>query len=251
MNNSRELNIKDEISLNDNNKGIPVRGHVLLRDAETKEIIHEADNLVLMRTRVWLFEQLFKKNPPSDYTTNINNNRYIALFSIGSGGADVNATPFSPYVPKFSDTQLGTPIPFVTVDPDKANNTESQSNPSVLTSISTEQRKIYYMPHTNEDGTIPYYAKRFDGATDQNPFGSSAGWSINQYNGEVSFSLKLSVSPSEARGSMFNEIGLWIGAFNSGTNTYNNLELATRFTFSTESTASLSKGIEIEYTMYI
>lgn len=230
-----------------------IKGHVIFRDGKTKEILHEEDNLVLMRARVWLFEQLFKVNPPTSYAPPavINNNRSVVLYSIGSGGADVNASAFTPYTPKFSDSQLGQAIPFVIVDPDKNNDVSTQSNPSIVESLTPDQAKTYYMSQKKADGTTAYYGKRFKGATDTSALGSSTGWNIDTTSGTVSFSLSLSIDEIDARGLMFNEIALWLGQFNSSNNTYKDLEMITRLTFSTVSLQSLTSTIDIEYILYI
>ena len=250
---NRFLEIHEGINISDiNNDSTHMRGHVIFRDAETQEIIHEEDNLVLLRTRVWLFEQLFNIAPPSTYRgIKRDNNRSLCLFSIGSGGADLGASAFTPFTPKFNDKELSQPIPFETIDPDKVNNSESQSNPSIVTSLSTEQSKTYYMYEKLPDGTTPYFAKRFKGATDENPLGVSRKWVLDQNTGSVAFSLTLSVDRDEARGTIFNEIGLWLARFNPSTNTYMNPELASRLTFDSESLSSLTKSIDIEYMMYI
>ena len=228
-----------------------VHGHVTVRDSDTGEVLLSKDNLVLMRTRVWLFEQLFKTDAPSSLNYTKDNARSIAFFSIGSGGADVNANPFAPFVPKFSDIELGQRVPFVTIDPDKANNSESQANPSIVSSLTSQQQNMYYMPVPNSDGTTPYYAKRFKGATPDNMFGSSAGWVIDNYSGKVAFSLSMNIDKSEARGNVINEIGLWMASYNKSANTFSNPFLATRICFDTDSLSSLNKNIEIEYVMYI
>lgn len=245
------VNVQDTGSNSVEDYAIPIRGHLIFKDPITKEVVHEEDNLVLMRTRTWLFEQLFKTAAPANVSTINDSTRSIGLFSIGSGGADVNANPFTPYVPKFSDRALGQPVPFVIIDPDKDNNTESQSNPSIVKVLDSVQKKLYYMPTSNADGTTPYYAKRFNGATDAKLLGNSRGWDVNTNDGKVAFSISMTITNTEARGTMFNEIGLWLAKFDSATNTYKNAELATRVTFDTESLSSLTRGIEIEYVMYI
>lgn len=254
-NKDRFITFNDGINFNDIKDKLqeetPMKGHVIIRDKEGN-ILHEEDNLVLMRARVWLFEQLFGASAPTTYTgAKINNNRIISLFSIGSGGADINASAFTPFTPKFNDVDLGQPIPFVTIDPDKPNNSEAQANPSIVTELSAEQANTFYMPVSNPDGTTPYYTKRFKDATAEEPLGSSKKWVLDQSTGGVAFSLALSVERDEARGTLFNEIGLWLAEYDSSNNTFKDAELATRLTFQTESLASLTKGIDIEYIMYI
>lgn len=231
---------------------IKLKGHVIIRDAETGEILREEDNLVLMNTRVWLFQQLFKVDAPGDLSGyKADNSRQICLFSIGMGGADINANAFTPFVPKFNDKALGQMIPFVTIDPDKPNNSEAQANPSVLTQLTAAQQKTYYMSDNKADGTRPYYAKRFTDATDARPLGKSRGWVISQQDGSVAFSLSLSIDKTEARGATFNELGLWMGTFDAASNSYSNLMLATRLTLASEPLTSLTKSIDIEYILYI
>ena len=249
---NRFTQIKDGLDLTDSPASLEqVHGHVIVRDSDTGEVLIDKENLVLMRTRVWLFEQMFKTDAPSSLNYTKDNARSIAFFSIGSGGADINANPFAPFVPKFSDIELGQRIPFVTVDPDKANNSESQANPSIVSSLTSAQRNIYYMSVANSDGTTPYYAKRFKDATPASPFGSSSKWVVDNYSGKVAFSLSMTIDKSEARGNLVNEIGLWMATYNSSNNTFSNPFLATRICFDTDSLSSLNKNIEIEYIMYI
>ena len=255
MENNIKMEAHDSINMNDtsmdNFENKYIQGHVVFRDPETKEIISEQDNLVLMSTRVWLFQQLFGVDLPEDYAGKVNNNRRVCLFSIGSGGADVNANAFTPYVPRFSDQRLGQMIPFVVVDPDKVNNTESQANPSVVTELSSGQKNKYYMGEAKADGTKAYYAKRFEGATAEKPLGNSRGWIIDNTVGKVGFSLSLKVDKNEARGNVFNEIGLWMADYNADKNEYTDAVLCTRLCFASEDLSSLSKGVDIEYTLYI
>lgn len=256
MNKDIKMSVRESINLNDNrdlsNEDKKyIQGHVIFRDSETNEIVHEDDNLVLMTTRVWLFQQLFGVGLPDDYKGKVNNNRKVCLFSIGSGGADVNANAFTPYVPRFSDRRLGQMVPFVVVDPDKVNNTESQSNPSVVTELTSGQKNKYYMGEAKADGTKAYYAKRFEGATPEKPLGNSRGWIIDNATGKVSFSLSLRIDRNEARGNIFNEIGLWMAEYNADKNEYADAELVSRLCFSSEDLSSLTKGIDIEYILYI
>lgn len=245
------MKIDDKINPSDINQDKVIEGHVIIRDADTGEILTEKDNLVLMQTRVWLFEHLFKVDAPAELNYTKDNNRSVCLFTIGSGGADINANPFAPFVPKFSDLELGQKIPFLTVDPDKANNTESQANPSIVTELTDAQKAMYYMPVSNSDGTTPYYAKRFKNATASKPFGDSPGWVIDNYTGKVAFAIKMTIDSIDARGNMFNELGLIAATYDSGSNTFNNPYLVSRITFDSESLSSLTKNIEIDYIVYI
>jgi len=248
--------LKDKFS---RNKEKYIQGHVIVKDLEGNVIL-EKDNLVLLRTRIYLFEHLFKSNPPAPYNNDIDNDRFICLFKIGQGGADVNATPFNPFVPKFSDTDLAQPVPFIIVDPDKSDDIEKEANPSFVTELPVFRKNVgnesvpynkYFLPVDNQDGSLSYYGKIFE-----NDNNDTSNWNINTETGEVSYTLKLKIEPTEARGFMVNEIGLLlakpsINNYNIITNIANDYKLATRITFDTESLTSLSKGLEIDYVMYI
>jgi len=243
----KKINPEEAINLEDRR----VRGKVLFKDPETHEVLMEKDNLILMRTRVWLLEQLFNKSIPSNYSADKTADRSIALFSVGSGGADVNNAAFTPYSPKFSDKDLGEKVPFVITNPDKENSDRLANDPSVFESLTESQKNKYYITKNNPDGSVYYYGKRFANATDKNPLGDSKGWVIDQDDGSVAFSLKMFIDKTECRGTMVNELGLWLGKYDKNTNNFNGLELASRITFDTESLSSLTKGIEIEYIIYI
>lgn len=245
----------DGFNLNDSpsSKSNHLKGHVIFSDSATGKVLFEKDNLILMRTKVWIFENLFKTTPPTSYAppAKVDNTRSVVLFSVGSGGADVNGSAFTPYVPKYSDTALGQPIPFIIIDPDKNNDVSTQNNPSIFETLSPEQAKTYYLPQAKADGTTAYYGKRFTGATDTNQLGSSTGWDINTDSGEVSFTLDMSIDATDARGLMFNEIGLWLGTYNSTNNTYDNPELLSRLTFATKYLNSTTDAITIKYVISI
>lgn len=249
--NNKDLIIKDKLNISENNKKEHVRGHVILKDHDTGKVLVEKDNLVLLRTRVWLFEQLFKTTPPTTYSSTVDNDRQIALLTIGQGGADVNATAFSPYVPKFDDKALGQKVPFIIVNPDKDNDSSLKPNPSVVQELSEDQKNVYYLPETEPDGSIYYYGKRPTNANANSPYGNSKGWNIDQSTGEVSFSIEFSIGTTDARGYIINELGLFLAHYDKGSNTYTNSELATRITFDSESMNSLTKTLDIEYILYI
>lgn len=220
-----------------------IRGHVIIKDGETGEILQEKDNLVLMRTRVFCFEHLFKVAPPDYYNCIVDNERSICLFSVGQGGADVNSTAFNPFVPKFSDKNLAQPVPFMMVNKDKGEDLSLDSNPSIVEELTEEQSKKYYLAEENPDGSINYYGKVFEP--------ESKGWVIDINTGEVAYELSMRIEQEECRGFLINEIGLWLAKYDESQNVYINNELATRITFDTESLTSLTKSIEIQYILYI
>ena len=244
MNNKRfkKINLEDNLSFKEGK----IKGHVIVKDGETGEILTEKDNLVLMRTRVFVFEHLFKVSPPSSYSCIKNNNRQICLFKIGQGGADVNAAAFNPYTPKFSDKDLSQPVPFITVHPDKDSDATLDSNPSIVTELTNEQKLKYHLPKQNPDGSVSYYGKIFEP--------ESKGWVIDNNTGEVAYSLSLRIEENEARGYIINEIGTILAEPQPNKQnpvTFIADELCSRITFDSESLTSLNKSIEIEYIFYI
>lgn len=235
-----------------------VKGHVVIKD-DFGNIILEKDNLVLLNTRVFLFEHLFKVGPPNGYSymRKGNNNEYekviqnttnpyaydenrhqkrICMFTVGQGGADVNATPFNPYIPKFNDIALVQPVPFKTFDLSKDFNSDKNSNPSIVNSDidyelvprdfiieDNNSIPIYYKEYyecnrytdINEiSNTKPYYAKLFNIETGDNS-SDAFGWNTD-YNetGELAYNIGLSINTDECRGSMINELGLIMTTFN-------------------------------------
>ncbi|QXN67835.1 hypothetical protein FPHOBKDP_00081 [Listeria phage LPJP1] len=247
-NNIQEI-FEDNIGTADSDKGI--RGKVIFRNADTKQVINIQDNLILQRTRVFVMEALLKEKHPSTYNEVYDPARSICLFSVGEGGADINASPFTPVAPKFNDNGLAQKFPFITVDPDKDNDTETQDNPSIVKELTDEQKMKYYLPQADPDGTVKYYGKRFNGATNSKPFGNSKGWNINTFTGEVSYSLSLTIDPSECRGGMINELCLWLGRYNETKNSYENISCGSRLTFDSISLSGLSTNIEMEYIIYV
>lgn len=303
---NKKLKFNDNVMMNDsvgNHSKTYVKGHLKIKDLEGN-ILLEQDNLVLLSTRVFLFEHLFKCPPPAGYEYvnsdgerviatagtkygDINHNRKICLFTVGQGGADVNATPFNPYVPMFNNTTLGQPIPFVTYDVTKSQSEEKLTNPSVIdvdvtyeatprdinVDIDGEKADVYYKAYyecptndsnalSNEANIKSYYGKMFTPVTTE-----SSGFKVDDSTGDVSYTMVLTIQPNECRGYMLNEIGLIFGEWSDpvklssasgstrakyGVPTIKpDYELATRITFDTESLTASNKGLEIEYTMYI
>lgn len=231
-----------------NNEAFPIKGSVVIRDLQTKEVILNKDNLVLFRSRLFLFENLFKQEPPSSLGLVNNRDRKICLFKVGSGGADINGNPFNPYVPKFSDTDLANPVPFVIEDTMKDSDPAKKNNPSVYTEIPAEKKHLYHLKGSQEvDGSYSYYGKIFEDNTEE------FGWSIDSETGKIQYKIHMIIQPDECRGFLINELGLVIAneTTSGDVTTYTQPELATRITFDTESLTSLTKGLDIEYILNI
>jgi len=222
------LQILEPISLDDSKKK-SIRGLVIFKD-NSGNIIDIKENLILFETRKYILESLFETS----------DDKKICLFKIGQGGADVNGSPFNPYVPRFSDTDLAEPIPFKIVDVNKDATYESRSNTSIVTELSTEDKSKLFLSTTDEDLTTKYYGKVFDD--------SSTGWKIDESTGEVAYSLNLTIEADEARGYKLNELGLILA--NKSGDDYINPTLASRVTFSTKSLQDLNETINIEYIIY-
>jgi hypothetical protein len=219
-----------------------VRVHEILDEFGNTVLKQEKDNLIVMRGRTYALEQLF--NDPIDPTTSgykVNMNRTICLFKVGSGGADVNSAPFQPFTPLYSDEDLAIPVPFVTQDSDKYDSQEKTNNPSIIETMSSAQKKIYYNPTIRENGTTEYYSKVFE---------VKPQWVFNKSTNEVYKKIMLKVNANEARGYMVNELGLLIGEYDQANNQYLDTELFSRVTFDTESLTSLTKGLLIEYLIF-
>lgn len=273
--------LNDKISLFDKKSGSSslVKGLVIIKDEEGN-ILLEKENLVLFNTRLFLFEHLFKAkyensmDEPTSLPDEELHKRKICLFTLGQGGADVNGTPFNPFVPKFNDTKLATPIFFKKVDTSEpaSDNPSITDNPDIgwvesgtYDDGTNGEKSLYYRKYfqCNFDNSTAdinkqeldittYYAKRFD----------RTQWRVDGTTGEICFSMVMSVDTDECRGQFINEIGLLLADFeepvyDKNDNVYliedvkSNWELATRLTFDTESLSSLGKKITIEYRMYI
>ena len=251
INEYNKLEIVDYITANDSKNMENVQGLVVFKN-DKGEVIDIRKNLVLMEARIHLFNHLFqgkKVGSTSEITTyNENLDRIICLFKIGSGGADVNGSPFTPYVPKFNDTDLGQPVPFIIQDPNKDSTLEGRSNPSIVVTLNDEQKKTYFLEQTFEDGTTKYYGKIFEP--------SSTTWKLDKALGKVAYSVTLRIEYNEARGFMFNELGLVLGKplYDVDNTTIKNVTyptLASRVTFDTKPLTDLTSDLEIEYIIYI
>lgn len=286
-----DLNLKDYINTGDKTSKTYIKGHVVIKDDFGNTIL-EKDNLVLLNTRIFLFEHLFKVGSP-DSNDGYDKNRHnmkVCLFRVGQGGADVNATPFNPYVPTYNDQDLTQPIPFITYDNNKNNDEELINNESIVgddidyettprsvfNNLNVYYKKYYQCLPRSYQSVIsdikPYYAKLIDIENNSN-----LGWN-NDYEstGELSFKIALSIDANECRGNVINELGLILADFNtiklteSNSNYSNTINensvsfpcylatdvksdwiLATRITFDSISLTSTYSKFNIYYTLYI
>lgn len=265
---------EDRITLEDKLKKQGLRGHVKVKDKATGKLLVEKDNIITLRTRLFVLKNLFGEDLVNDESQGYINNprRKICLFKIGQGGADIESSPFQPFIPKFSDEDLAKPVPFVSVSPDKNLDPDLEANPSIRESLTEDEEKIYHLPYHRPDMSVSYYAKKFDS--------SSLKIAFNKDSNELYAHLTLSINPNEARGYYINEFGLVLAEevyfkLDSKGNTIDNerisleayaklneeqkkqykygyadCELCSRVTMDTISLSSLSAGLEIEYLVY-
>jgi hypothetical protein len=219
-----------------------LRGRVIIRD-EFGNVILEKDNLIVLRGRTFALEKLFNMTITSSSGYKMDLNRQVCLFKVGSGGADVASAPFTPYVPKFSDLDLVTPVPFVSVDANKNNVSSEQNNPSYVTSLTTTQARTYYQPvaRTSQTSITDYFCKVFD---------TTPSWFFDNVNNEVYVHCTLRVAASDARNQYVNELGLFFGDYNATANTYSNIEMFSRICFDTESLTNQTKQLVVDYYIY-
>lgn len=248
MSNFQSIQITDSFSMRDainlaNTYDKPyLKGHVIIRDALTGEIIEEKDNLIMLRARAYVLELLFGLNAPAETGYNNDHTRTVSLFGIGQGGADLQASPLEAIAPKFNDTELYSKIPFVIETDLKEIIPEHQSNPSIYDELDAEQKKMYYLPTTQADGSIRYYGKVFEK--------DSSRLKINTATNECYWHGSLRITPKEARGYVLNEIGLYLAKYNSSSNSYSNVELFSHITISSIALTSLKRGVLVDYLVY-
>lgn len=260
-------------SLNLNEGMSCFRGHVKIKDKDTNETLVDEDNLILLRTRLFVIKKLFElgedREKENGYISN--DNRKICLFKIGNGGADINATPFQPHVPKFSDTDLSNPVPFIHVTEMKYMDSDFESNPSVLMPNEYEllnKRDEYYITKNGARNQVTnissYDAKAFN----------DSSIVFDRGNNLLYADLELEISDMDARGEFINEIGLLMAEeiYVSGDGevltkveyerlsaenqlyyrkSWRDEELATRITFDTISLQSATRSLIIEYRIYV
>lgn len=239
------INAKDALRLLDKSKinmtCLPnLRGHVIIRDALTGEIIEEKDNLITLRARCFILEILFGLNAPDGYINN--KDRTVCLFKIGSGGADLQASPLEAIAPAFSDTDMYSEIPFVIQTDLKDTLPEYQANPSILSELDEEQKKMYYLPKEQPDGSIRYYGKRFEEDSDR--------LKLDTNNGVVYWHGSCRITAQEARGFVLNELGLVLAHYDEESNSYSDVELFSHICFSSIALTSLKRGVLVSYVVY-
>lgn len=233
------LTIKERVDMKDN---FGMKGHLIFRDPMTGEIVHEQDNLIVLRSRAFILELLFNQIASVDTGYINNKNRTVCLFKIGEGGADIHTTPFEAVAPKHNADDLNKAIPFVIEDPNKNLDPKKKANPSFVEKLTEDQKKKYYLPKESPDGSIRYFGKVFEP--------DSQRLKINKSTGEVYMHITLAINPDEARGFIYNELGLVLAQYKESTNEYIDDELFSTITLDSDALKSLKRGVIIEYLVY-
>lgn len=231
--------VKEFFNINDNTC---LKGHTIYRDPLTGEIVHEKHNLIVLRSRSYILELLFGMATPSDTGYVENKSRTVCLFKIGEGGADIHTSPFEAIAPKYNAQDLNKPLPFIIEDPNKNLDPKKRANPSFVETLTDEQRQKYYLPKEYPDGSVRYFAKTFEP--------DSQRLKVNKSTGEVYMHLTLRIEPDEARGFIYNELGLVLAQYDEETNTYKDPELFSMLTLDSDALKSLNRGVIIEYLIY-
>lgn len=234
----------ENFSFNDNQKSFKGRVKVFEGKDDFENLIIEKDNLIVLRGRAFALEQMFKERiSASDFI--YNPNRIPCLFKIGSGGANIgtngiNGTPFVPYIPEFDNTDLGNPVPFITINPNKNSNETLKNNPSVYTSMPSGLSHRYYLGKTMAGGITEYYGKIFE---------AGSSYLFDQSKNTVCRKIDLKIDTNEARGQLINEFGLVLAELDTTNKIAIDAELMTRVTIPTRALNNLDY-LRIEYYIY-
>lgn len=233
------LQIKERIDMQDN---FGLKGRVILRDPLTGEIVSDKNNLIVLRSRAFILELLFKQLSPSGSNYINNTNRSVCLFKIGEGGADITTSPFQAVAPKFNAEDLNAPLPFIIEDPNKNLDPNKKANPSFVEFLTDDQKKKYYLSKEYPDGSVRYFGKIFEP--------DSQRLKVNKTIGEVYMHVTLAITPDEARGFIYNELGLVLAEYDEINNVYKDEELFSMITLDSDALKSLTRGVLIEYLIY-
>lgn len=209
-------------------------GFVVIKDAESGEVLLAKKNLVVRRGRELTLRKAFAipGSIVGETVTSLKD-KSVLLFGIGTGGTPLN-DPFNPTPPTPSDLDLNTPVSF---------RTSSASNVMTV----TEAGK--YTDGRNEAAiTVGWYKKKFSN--------DSGVLTVDGTNDSVAVLLSLQISALDARERLINELGLYYSRFTPGATTQNTMyseySLFSRITFQTEPLPSnSSKALDIDYYVYL
>jgi hypothetical protein len=218
----------------DHDSNSRIHGIVIVRDAETGEILFKKKNLVVRSGREMTLRKIFgiPGSIPGETEADLKE-KFVLTFGIGNGGTP-NADPFNPLVPTPSDSDLSNPISFrsefgsVTIPLGEADN--------------------YADNRISSGGQVDWYKKVFTNG--------HGVLTVDPDTDEVYNELELFISSSDARDKFINEIGLYFSKYNPAANDpsqrHTEFKIFSRFTFMTEPMPSATnKALKISYFVYM
>lgn len=207
-------------------------GFVVIKDAETGEVLLAKKNLVVRRGRELTLRRAFAiSGSVAGETDAALKDKSVLLFGIGTGGD--TADPFVPVTPSPSDTTIESVAFRVT---------------SVLNPMTTTDALKYTDGIAETGNTIGWYKKKFTNG--------NGVLTVDPANDSVSVLLNLQISSLDARDRFINELGLYYARYTPAgidqNSKYGEYSLFSRITFPTEPLPSASsKALDIDYYVYL
>jgi len=243
----KPINFKDE--LKDFKPTSFYKGHVVVVDDISGEVVLEKDNLVVLRGRTFALEKMFdKKNEIKGFNQTDLATKKICLWKAGCGGC-VSGEPFNLLSIDPDCTALGEEVPFIAVK-DGADRPEGYYG-----EVAAAVKDNYNQGYTY------YYAKTFDNmewVTNTNEYGKmdEIALKITLKITEDDFKTVLAYDENDNvmfnRSTFINEIALCIAnpVKTNVIDRMDNIELATRLNFESEPYFSNLKAATIYYYIY-
>lgn len=222
---------------------ISLGGTVLFRSKATGKVLLRKENLVLLRSRIFALESLFKLLLPGELAGDLvpgNLDRKVCLWKVGTGGT-IPGSPFMPIVPQPTDKALASEVPFRVV----------KTGLGETLPIGDQDKYFGAVEEgTGEALLTKYYLKRINVGNASDSYMSV--WYLNRSTNTAYIKTTLDFDASDARGEKVNELALYLGAETvvNGKPAFTNLEMATRLTFDTESLQG-EKEVTIEYYVFV
>jgi hypothetical protein len=228
------------------------KGHVVLVDDVSGEVILEKDNLVVLRGRTFALEKMFDID--SDFTDFNKTNRAgkkICMWMAGRGGCDLDK-PFEAKSVEPDSRSLGQKVPFrAAVNGEKPE----------------KFKKVYYSPTPSEavDKNGQKYTFYYGKGINKTDMEWVTNVDDHGHTDEVALKLTLKITEDDfrtvldydengnvmwKRDTFINEIALCIANYVEETDRMENVEIATRLTFASEPYFSNLKEATLYYYIY-